>query len=126
MQKRAVAGTLANLGAENPIPKKEILLNAGYSPAVAKNPEIVLESKGYQELLDLYLPEEDLLKALADDIKGKPLNRKAEIELALKARGRLKADETPSKIVNNFNFFNADQLRKIAARTIAGDTASAE
>lgn len=123
MQKRAVEATLENIGRERPISKQNILRKAGYSEAIAKNPDMVFESKGFQELLDIYLPEDDLLKALNEDIKGKPLNRKAELELAFKLRGNLK-DKGESNPVVNLNFFTNDQLRLIASRTIAGDTAS--
>lgn len=122
MQKRAVAGTLENLGRERPLSKQEILKNAGYSPAVAKNPDIVLESKGFLELIDFYLPEDKLLKALNDDIEGKPFNRKAELELAFKLRGRLKETESPRNL--NVFVFNDEQQRRIATRILNGSPTS--
>jgi len=38
----------------------EILENVGYSEGICENPKVVLESKGYQEVLNEYLPD-DLL-----------------------------------------------------------------
>lgn len=116
---------MENLGREKPLPKQEILLKAGYSPAVAKNPDIVLESKGYLELLEVYLPDQDLLQALADDIKAKPANRKAELELAFKVKGKLK-DREASGPTYNIAVFSNEQQRRIAERILGSDTPTVE
>lgn len=63
--------------------------DAGYSPATAKTPQKLTESAGFAELMEAYLPDDILLRALADDIDGKPLNRKAELELAFKLKGKM-------------------------------------
>lgn len=63
---------------------------AGYSPATAKNPKNLTESKGFLELCDeLGLTDDLIVNALVDDIKAKPKNRKPELELAAKMKGRL-------------------------------------
>ena len=62
---------------------------AGYSPATAKTPQKLTESDGYRELMDAYLPDDMLLRALSDDIEKKAGKRKAELELAFKVKGRM-------------------------------------
>ena len=46
--------------------KKEILTAAGYSPQVAKSPNLVIKKESFQELLDRYLPEDFLLEKHKD------------------------------------------------------------
>lgn len=65
------------------------MLEAGYTPATAKNPKNLTDSDGYKELMDSYLPDDMLLRALADDIEKKEGNRKPELELAFKVKGRM-------------------------------------
>lgn len=60
-QRRAVLDTLANAGRAKPKSRKRILLDAGYSPAIAKNPEAVETSKGWQQLMEKYLPDRKLV-----------------------------------------------------------------
>lgn len=61
-QERAVKDTLENIGRKRPKSKKQIIKDAGYSDSVAKNPDIVLESKGFQDLLEQYFPDDKLMK----------------------------------------------------------------
>lgn len=99
----------------------------GYSKAMSGNPQRLTRSKGFIQLAkECGLTETFLTRALVADIKAKKKNRKAELELGFKVLGRLKDNgDTPPANIINLNFFNADQLRKIAARTIDGDTESA-
>jgi hypothetical protein len=62
---------------------------AGYSPKTAKTPQKLTESAGFRELCEAYLPDDMLLRALADDIEKKEGNRKAELELAFKIKGKM-------------------------------------
>lgn len=79
----------------------------GYSPATAQNPKKLTESKGFLELCDeLGLTDDLIVNALVADIKNKPKNRKAELELAAKMRGRLAAESsvtvvTPIQVLIN-------------------------
>jgi phage terminase small subunit len=70
--------------------------DAGYSPETAKTPSKLTKSVAYVELMDAYLPDDMLLRALADDIESKEKNRKPELELAFKLKGRMteKVDHT--------------------------------
>lgn len=62
----------------------------GYSKETAHSPKKLTDSKGFKALCKQYgLTDDLLLGALVDDIKKKKGNRKAEIELGLKVKGRL-------------------------------------
>lgn len=67
----------------------------GYAFNTAKVPsKNLIETKGFQELCDEHgLTDDFLVKALIEDIDGKPKNRKAELELAFKIKGRM--DDKP-------------------------------
>lgn len=71
--------------------------DAGYSPQTAKVPQKLTNSAGFAELLEEYLPDDMLLRALSDDIEGKELNRKAELELAFKLKGKM-VDKSESNV----------------------------
>ena len=88
-QKKAVDIMLENGGNVS-----RAMLEAGYTPATSKTPQKLTESDGFRELMELYLPDDMLLRALSDDIEKKEGNRKAELELAFKVKGRMteKAD----------------------------------
>ena len=63
----------------------------GYSKNTALNPKKNLtDTKGFKELCEeIGLTDEFLTVALVSDIKSKPKNRKPELELGFKVRGRL-------------------------------------
>ena len=56
-QKRYITNLIANDGN-----KKKALKDAGYSDAIAKNPQKVETSKGFQELAEAYFPDNFLLQ----------------------------------------------------------------
>lgn len=120
---RAIDNMVANGGS-----KAQALRDAGFSEAIAHTPSKVTESQAFKDLADsLGLTDAFLTKALVADIKAKPKRRSRELELAFKVRGRLKEREDPQAgNIYNLNFFDADQLRKIASRTVDGDTTSPE
>ena len=62
---------------------------AGYSVNTAKTPKKLTDSKAWAELMDIYLPDDMLLRALSNDIKKKEGSRKGELELAYKLKGRM-------------------------------------
>lgn len=75
--------------------------DAGYSNSSSKNPMKLTKSKGFNEIMNnLGLTEEFLIPALVEDIKNKPGNRRAELELAFKLKGYLKSSDKVS-IQNN-------------------------
>lgn len=75
----------------------QAMLEAGYSPNTAKTPQKLTESIGFIELCEEKgLTDSLLINALVEDIKEKKGNRKAELELGFKIKGRLvqKTDKT--------------------------------
>lgn len=74
------------------------MIEANYSPATAKTPQKLTESKGWSELcIENGLTDDFLVKALVDDIKKKPQDRKAELELGFKIVGRLNERQESNK-----------------------------
>ena len=66
------------------------MLDVGYSPNTAKNPKKLTGSLGFIGLCEKRgLTDDLLLNALVEDIKEKKGNRKAELELGFKIKGRL-------------------------------------
>lgn len=67
--------------------------HAGYSKNTAHTPSKLLDSRGFQALMeDMGLTDAFLLDALQEDIKVKQANRKPELELAFKIKGRMRDD----------------------------------
>ena len=80
--------------------------DAGYSEATANTPSKLTSSRAFADLLEAYLPDDMLLRALSDDVELKVGNRKGELELAFKIKGRMteKVDvTTKGESLNNFN-----------------------
>lgn len=64
---------------------------SGYTAETAKTPSKLTDSKGFMQILEeIGLTDQFLTKALYEDIESKKRNRKPELELAYKIRGRLK------------------------------------
>ena len=95
------------------------MVEVGYSKNTAHTPQKLTESKGFIELCEeIGLTDDFLAKALYDDIKAKKQDRKPELELAFKVKGRLKEqDEKPKG--NTYNIFIAEQRDRIARRVLA-------
>lgn len=83
-QKKALDNLVKNGGNVS-----KAMRDAGYSPNTAKTPKKLTESAAFAELLDAYLPDDMLLRALSDDIEKKEGNRKAELELGFKLKGKM-------------------------------------
>jgi hypothetical protein len=85
LQKKALDNLVANGGTI-----AEAMRGAGYDATTARNPSKLTESKGFKELCEQYgLTDNLLLSSLVEDIKKKEQNRKAELELGFKIKGRL-------------------------------------
>ena len=84
-QRRAFEKTIENNGNVS-----KSMVQVGYSENFAKNPQTLTESKGWKQLCEEKgLTDTFLVDALVSDIKGKPKNRKPELELGFKVLGRL-------------------------------------
>lgn len=76
----------------------QAMIAAGYSPETANTPSKLTKAKGFQELCDdLGLTENLLIESLVSDIKAKKKNRKAELELGFKVRGKLSDNAVSNK-----------------------------
>lgn len=124
----------------------QAMIKAGYSRSTAKRTNKLTRTHGWQELIEKYLPEKDLAKlhkrllqkeeviVVSDGAKegshiewtGQPHSDALRaLETGYKLRGRMREKEDdPRGNIYNFNFFNEDQLRKVAARTVNGGTTS--
>ncbi|MDQ5922782.1 MAG: hypothetical protein QG644_490 [Patescibacteria group bacterium] len=68
----------------------QAMRDVGYSENTAKTPQKLTESLGFIELCDSKgLTDDLLINALVEDIKEKKGNRRAELELAFKIKGKL-------------------------------------
>lgn len=84
-QRKAVEIMVENGGVASSAMKQ-----AGYKDATAKTPKKLTESTGYKELLAEYgLTESLIVTSLVEDIKMKPQNRTAELQLGAKLKGMM-------------------------------------
>lgn len=68
----------------------QAMRDVGYSEASINNPSSLTKSKGFLELCETRgLTDDLLIDALLEDIKEKKGNRRAELELGFKIKGRL-------------------------------------
>jgi hypothetical protein len=85
LQQKALDNLVANGGTVT-----KAMRDAGYSENTVQTPSKLTESKGFKELCEQYgLTDNLLLSSLVEDIKKKEQNRKAELELGFKIKGRL-------------------------------------
>lgn len=83
------------------------MIEAGYDPTTAKNPKNLTTSKGFIQLCEERgLTDDFLLDALVEDIEKKPGNRKAELELGFKVRGRTQSEESKGDVNVQINLIN--------------------
>jgi hypothetical protein len=50
-QSKAITKVLENMGKKQPIKMHEIMIDAGYSPSMAKNPQVLTTSKAWLETM---------------------------------------------------------------------------
>lgn len=96
LQKKAVEELKRQLETSGKMIVSKAMRKAGYSEAMAKNPQRLTESVGYKELVDEYLPRDYLMDALKSDIENKPGKRTRELEIAFKLREPIdRPNDTP-------------------------------
>lgn len=124
LQYRAVSILLDHKG---DISVGQAMRNAGYSIVSAKNPKALTDSRGFKELMEEYLPDNMLLGALSEDIKAKKGNRKAELELAFKIKGKITQKDPDHPVGGNtYNTYiqqnnhnpNAPEARELVQNTL--------
>jgi len=82
------------------------MIDAGYSPNTANTPQKLTSTQAFADLLEAYLPDDMMLRALSNDIEKKEGNRTSELQLGFKLKGRMtdKVDvTTKGESLNNFN-----------------------
>ncbi len=93
--------------------------DVGYSENTAKTPQKLTESLGFIELCEEKgLTEDLLINALVEYIKTKKGNRKAELELAFKIKGRLASrldvnENKPLSIMFSSSFLKEEEQEKL-------------
>ena len=88
------------------------MLDVKYSPATAKTPQKLTESKGFKQLCDeMGLTDEFLTNALVEDIAEKKGNRKGELELGYKVLGRLNNNEEKGNTYNTLILADEQHLK---------------
>lgn len=122
------------------------MVKAGFSKKSAKHTNTLTRTKGWHELIDKYISEEDLMKVHKAGLRatktvygatigedGEELSDAQEtpdfavrhkyLETGYKVRGRLK--ETPNAPPTNIiNIFASEQLKRVAARVLDDDPTS--
>lgn len=124
-QKRAVEELVENGGSVS-----RAMVRAGYSPATAHTPSKLTRSKGFQEFkeicAELGLDAELIIKSLAENIRGKPMDRVNELLLAAKILGLLeKAKQEPvdrEMPIPLLNFFVKEDTDKIPPPIYGGES----
>ena len=87
LQRRAVNNIVQQKITTGRVNKGKALLDAGYSKSISTVPKLVTETVGFKQLMETYLPDENLVTCLAEDIKGKPGERLGELKLAFGLKG---------------------------------------
>jgi hypothetical protein len=124
MATRRQKAVIAELVADSGIPMSKALRRAGYSEAIAHNPQVVTRSPAFAELAEMYLKTPDILAVAADglhatkkraeiidrDAKGNPIYQYVDdtdhyarhmyLQTALKIRNLAQSDEQPIGDIN--------------------------
>lgn len=89
-QKEAVKEIVENRGGVS-----SAMLKVGYKPKTAKNPKNLTESKGWQELMEQYLPDKDLARVHREglDLKPEHPTRHKYLDTAYKLKKKYPAEE---------------------------------
>lgn len=91
----------------------QAMRDVGYSENTAKTPQKLTESQGFISLCeDKGLTDDLLINALVEDIKTKKGNRRAELELAFKIKG---------KLANRFDINESKPLSIMFDRSFLGE-----
>ena len=71
------------------LPMETVMRRAGFSIETSKKPKVLTESKGWQELLDKYFPDEKITKILNDLLESKDKRVKLQaLETLLKLKDK--------------------------------------
>lgn len=120
-QKKAAKALVENLTSKSPVSAGQVLLDSGYSVAIANTPSMVIETPGFRKALaELGLTEELIATSLVADIKAKPKNRVKELGLGAEILGMKKREvEPPEKPPggNTYNFIFSESVQAEIKKT---------
>lgn len=118
----------------------QAMKDVNYAPSTAARTNKLTSSKGWQELLEEYLPEKDLLRVAKEGLSATSVRftpegeridvadfatRHKYVETGLKTRGKLQSNEG-GNTTNILNIYSEEQLKRIAARVFNGESTSTE
>jgi len=90
------------------------MLESGYSESTSKHPEKLLNSKGWGDLTEKYLPDKLLFERVYELINGNEWReRAAGLDMALRIKGRYKLAELTT-VINNINSMQTNKVEPIS------------
>lgn len=113
-QRKALEKIVENSRLDKPKPVGKILKEVGYSDGTAIKPSQVLESKGFKELVEQTVPDNDVVEIIKEGLHAKKVitshtepdyeypdhaNRHKFLETTLKLKGHAKENSTPNIVV---------------------------
>ena len=87
--KRVLDNIVAQKANGELVNKGKAIKDAGYSESTAHNPNSVIKTKGFQQLLQEKITDQQLVDYLAADLEEKSGNRLGELKLAFELKGEL-------------------------------------
>lgn len=86
--------------------------DAGYSDAYASNPQELIRTKSFQELLDEYLPDEKLAQVHAELIDNEEANiRLRSVDLGYKIKSKFEPDKI--EVIKKYEDMPYEELEKL-------------
>lgn len=102
-QKQALNKIVENVRKGGKVNVGKAMIQAGYSEFTSKHPEKLLDSKGWADLTDEYLPDNLLFERVHELICGESWReRAAGLDMAFKIKGKYKLAELTT-VINNLN-----------------------
>lgn len=87
----------------------EIMVEAGYSPNTAKAPTKLTESRGWQILLEEYLPDEKLAQVHSKGLDASSLDTAHKfLKTAYEIKGKIKNQTTQVNVITAFNKYGKE------------------
>lgn len=102
----------------------QAMIQAGYSPATAHNPQKVTKAQGWLKLLDQMLPDDELLQVTREALKADKIFSPPDApnEIIPDHAIRLKASEQGYKLKGRLNTDNSTNIQVNVAPILGGKT----
>ena len=115
-QKRVAKLIVANASLDKPLNGGEIVENSGYGVSMSKNPQVILNSEGVQDELEvLGFTEENAKKVVQQIMMSEETDDNARLKAAdmvFKVKGTYAPEK--KKIEGSLDIHDTDELKKIA------------